>query len=59
MKPLGEGTSAIVRQAKRFRDGKEFAIKIVRTRDEEIITHVPIYLSNTAAYQRIQESLEP
>ena len=35
---LGEGTSAIVRKCIRREDGMPFAVKIVRTRDEEI-TH--------------------
>lgn len=35
-KRLGEGTSGLVRRCIRKSDGKEFAVKIVRTRDEEI-----------------------
>lgn len=37
---LGEGTSAVVRRCIEKRTGKAFAVKIVRTRDEEIIFHV-------------------
>ena len=37
---LGEGTSAIVRRCIEKRTGTAFAVKIVRTRDEEIIFHV-------------------
>lgn len=40
MKKLGEGTSGIVRKCIRNEDGMEFAVKIVRTRDDEIIFHV-------------------
>ena len=40
-KKLGEGTSAIVRQCVRRKDRKKFAVKIVRTRDEEITEQVP------------------
>ena len=36
-KILGEGASAIVRKIKRRSDEKEFAVKIVRTRDEELV----------------------
>lgn len=39
-KKLGEGTSGVVRRCVRKEDGKEFAVKIVRTRDDEIIFHV-------------------
>lgn len=37
---LGEGTSAIVRKCIDKSTGKVYAVKIVRTRDEEIIFHV-------------------
>jgi serine/threonine protein kinase len=37
---LGEGTSAVVRRCIEKRTGKTFAVKIVRTRDEEIIFHL-------------------
>lgn len=37
---LGEGTSAIVRKCVDKATGKVYAVKIVRTRDEEIIFHV-------------------
>jgi serine/threonine protein kinase len=37
---LGEGTSGIVRKCIRKSDQKAFAVKIVRTRDDEIIFHV-------------------
>ena len=39
-KKLGEGTSGIVRKCIRKEDGKVFAVKIVRTRDDEILFHV-------------------
>lgn len=42
---LGEGTSGIVRKCIRKEDGKEFAVKIVRTRDDEIIFHVKAILN--------------
>ena len=37
---LGEGTSAIVRKCVERSTGKAFAVKVVRTRDEEITFHV-------------------
>lgn len=37
---LGEGTSAVVRRCIEKRTGKAFAVKMVRTRDEEIIFHL-------------------
>ena len=39
-KKLGEGTSGVVRKCIRKEDGKVFAVKIVRTRDDEMIFHV-------------------
>lgn len=41
-KKLGEGTSGIVRKCIRKEDGKVFAVKIVRTRDDEILFHVSL-----------------
>jgi serine/threonine protein kinase len=43
-KKLGEGTSGIVRKCIRKEDGKVFAVKIVRTRDDEILFHVGSYI---------------
>ena len=39
---LGEGTSGLVRRCIHKATGKEYAVKIVRTRDEEIIFHVAV-----------------
>ena len=53
---LGEGTSGLVRRCKEKSTGKEFAVKIVRTRDEEIIFHVRYTLQ--IVEERIQELKE-
>lgn len=39
---LGEGTSAVVRKCVEVSTKKEYAVKIVRTRDEEIVSLVSL-----------------
>jgi hypothetical protein len=37
---LGEGAHAVVKRCKNVKDGKEYAVKIIRNGDEEIIIQV-------------------
>ncbi len=44
---LGEGTSGVVRKCKRRADRKNFAVKIIKTRDDEITQQVHQSILNT------------
>jgi hypothetical protein len=56
---LGEGTAGVVRRCVEVSSQKEFAVKIVRTRDEEIVSLVPPGHQLIAEFQNLRMLRHP